>query len=186
MSTNDFIKEFAFYALIAGLLVIMVLFYRHSKIQNDILSNSACYIDRVTSKEPAIYQVTGKYMKTPVFNVTYDTEKKTQKMSCACPSGDKKSTFTKIPYYDMNTTADGQYRIKYAERLSCECEQTMNVSADDPKMTYMGEKGIANFMYDQKNTGFFDNIFIGSNAEYNTSSVVGRTKTRTTPAPAPK
>lgn len=169
--TRPFWGEFFFYLLLAGLLVVMVLFYRHSRIQNDIMRNSACYSERIVSAEPAVYQVTGRYMNTPAFNVTYDTEKKTQKLSCACPAGNNKGTFTKIPYYDMNTTADGQYRIKYVDSLVCDCEQTMNAAADDPKMTYTGERGVANFMYDTQNTGFFDSIFIGSNAEYNTSSV---------------
>jgi len=165
------IWEIVFFILIAVLVVLVVIFYLHSRIQKRIINSSACYTEMRTSQQPAIYQVTARYMKTPIFNVIYDTKEKTQKMKCVCPSGDKKTTIKRIPYYDMNVTADGQQRVKYVDKLMCDCEQTMDVSADDPKFSYYGEKGISNFMYDQENTGFFDNIFIGYNSEYDTSGV---------------
>lgn len=168
---KGYIWEGIFFILIATVVVLVIMFYYHSRINKHIINSSACYTEMRTSQEPAIYQVTARYMKTPIFNVTYDTQEKTQKMRCACPSGDKKTTVHKIPYYDMNVTADGQQRVKYVDKLMCDCEQTMDIAADDPKISYYGEKGISNFMYDQQNTGFFDNIFIGYNSEYETSSV---------------
>lgn len=161
--------EFLMYVLIILLLLMVILFFKYSRILRKVSTKTACYRDYAASLEPAVYQVSAKYMNVPVFDITYDTRKRKQEINCTCPPGDKKGTFKSIPYYDMAKSTPKELRVRYANDLVCECEKTLDATANDTRMIFTGEPGIVGFMYDQKNTGFFDNIFLGSNPEYRTT-----------------
>ena len=164
-------SEIALFISVFVLFIILVLFYKSSRIQAKIMKESRCYKElQMSQKENGTYSVTAKVQNRPAFDVTYNFGNKSTKMECACPVGDVESVFTNIPYYDMRPNTPYKDRVKYRDQLSCKCESGISAAANDNNVTYYGEPGIRKFMDDTNNTGFFDNILYGSNYEYDISA----------------
>ena len=164
------VQEVVLFIGVFVLLVILILFYKSTRIQAKIMKESRCYKEAQMPQQMGTYTVTAKVQNRPAFDVTYDFGKKTSSIECSCPAGDVESVFTNIPYYDMRPSVPYKDRVKYRDKLLCSCESGISADAKDPIVAYDGEPGIRKFMDDRNNTGFFDNILYGSSYEYYTSS----------------
>jgi preprotein translocase subunit YajC len=160
--------EVALFTAFFILLVILIFFFQSSRIQSKIMKESSCYKESQLSTERGIFNTTAKIKNRPAFGVSYNFDDKTSKITCACPAGDVQNEFTNIPYYDLRENTPYKKRKKTQDTLTCSCESNISAAASDPKVSYYGEPGINKFMYNNNNTGFFDNIIYGSNYEFKT------------------
>lgn len=160
--------EVLLFVAIMVLFVILGLFYHFSIVQLRVQGESRCLREANLSGKSGVYNVIAKVYNRPAFEVSYDALAKTTKIGCACQTGDVESTFTNIPYYDLSSTTAEADRVKTKDKLVCSCET--NISADtkndSSKVSYYGEPGIAKFMKNSTETGFFDTIMYGANYEY--------------------
>lgn len=173
MSFKDFIgtvtvHEVLLFIAVVVLFVILGMFYHFNIVQLRVQSESRCLKETTLSEKSGVYNVVAKVYNRPAFEVSYDALAKTTKVACACQSGDVESTFTNIPFYDLSSTTSESNRVKIKDRLVCNCETNVSAAADDTKVSYYGEPGIAKFMKNRTETGFFDTMLYGSNYEYKT------------------
>jgi hypothetical protein len=162
-------SEIALFTAFFILLVILIFFFKSSRIQTKIMKESSCYKETQLSTDRGIFNVTAKIKNRPAFDVTYNFDDKISKISCACRPGDVQNEFTNIPYYDLRENTPYKRRTKTQDKLTCNCETNISAAATDPKVSYYGEPGLAKFMYNKNNTGFFDNVIYGSNYEFKTA-----------------
>lgn len=158
--------EVIIYILVVVVLTVVLMFYIAGAAKMDLSHKSQCYKEVMLPKEHNVYGVTAKVKNVPAYHVNYDTSTKKAQFLCACPPGDVETTFTSIPYYDLQAMTPSNRRVKQKSVLSCSCETPMSGAANETKFSYEGDKGIANFMYDQSSTFFFDQIMRGPNAEF--------------------
>lgn len=149
------------------LFLILGIFFYYNKIQLLVQEQSNCVRESKLTQQNGSYNITAKVMNRPAFEVVYDTVDKSTNVQCACADGTAESVFTNIPYYDMKSTTPDRERVQFKDKLLCNCETSISANASDKNVSYYGEPGITRFMYDQKNTGFFDNILYGPDYEYN-------------------
>lgn len=163
--TINFHELFMFIAVFA-LFIILGIFYHYNIIQLHVQRESICMKETARSKSTGVYNVEAKVNNSPAFDIAYDTMEKSFNINCACPEGDVVNTFTNIPYYDLNSSTPAGQRLKFKDKQLCNCETNISANANDTNVTYTGEPGLVGFMYDQTNTGFFNDILYGTNAEY--------------------
>lgn len=158
--------EIVLFVVLCLLFLLVGLFFNYSIIQKRVQKESMCFKERELADATGMYTANARVMNRPAFDITYDALDKSSKITCACADGDVQTTFKAIPYYDLNRSTPSNKRLRYMEKLVCNCESDISAAASDQNVSYVGEQGIVKFMYDQKNTGFFDTIIYGANQEY--------------------
>lgn len=158
--------ELFMFATVFTLFVIVGVFFHYNTVQLRVQKESNCLRESKLTQRNGIYNITAKVQGRPAFDVVYDTMDNSTKIECACADGTAESVFTNIPYYDLKKSTPDNERVKYQEKLTCNCETSISAGASDNNVSYYGEPGITRYMYDQKNTGFFDTLLYGSQYEY--------------------
>lgn len=160
------VHEILIFLAVFVLLVIIGVFFYFNRIQLLLQEKSTCIRESKLTTENGVYTITGKVSNRPAFEILYDTVDKSSKIQCACADGTAESIFKNIPYYDLKTTTPDRERVKFQDSLMCNCETGLSANSSDDIVSYYGEPGITRFMYDQKNTSFFDTIMYGPDYEY--------------------
>lgn len=171
MAISDFFKtvslhEIIMFMAVFSLFVLLGFFYHFNIVQLRVQEESNCLKESKLTEQNGVYNVIGKVSNRPAFQVSYDMFDKSTKIECACAEGEVQNNFTNIPYYDLKSTTPDNKRVKKQEKLECNCETNISADATDNNVSYYGDTGITNFMYDQNNKIFFDNILHGANYEY--------------------
>lgn len=148
------------------LFVLLGMFFHYNTVQLRVQQESKCLQETQLAKSSGVYTAVAKVVNRPAFQVSYDTIDKSSKVECACADGEVENTFTNIPYYDLRSTTPDKERVQYKDKLVCSCESEISAAATDNNVSYYGEPGVTRFMYDQKNTGFFDTLLYGPDYEY--------------------
>lgn len=162
VSTHEVLMFIAVFTLF----VLLGMFFHYNTVQLRVQKESKCLQESQLAKTSGVYTAVAKVLNRPAFQVSYDTLDKSSKIECACADGEAESVFTNIPYYDLRSTTADKDRVQYKDKLICNCESNLTPSLDDDPISYYGEPGVTRFMYDQKNTGFFDTLLYGPDYEY--------------------
>lgn len=156
--------EVALFVAMFILFIILYNFYKSSRAQARVWKDSRCYRETQMSKEHNIYAISAKVRDRPAFDVAYNTNKNTTEITCACPIGNVQSVMRNIPYYDLRPNTPYKDRVRYRDRLTCDCETDVSVKdvMNSSKMTYQGDPGVRMFMEDPNSKrDFMDRLVYG-------------------------
>jgi len=133
-----------------SMLVLLIVLFQYSTIQNDVKKNSRCLREKLSGQSNGMYVVTAKNeTDEKLYNITYDLRKKEYNVSCACTPGDTVNHFNDIKVYDMRNPSNPIRRIN--EKM-CYCDKFV-----EPNRTYyFGYPDILRFM-NSGDTSFFTN-----------------------------
>lgn len=132
---------------VAFLFIIVLNFYKSYKAQSMVWKSSRCYNDTSGNQRGRVYTINARTNGRPAFDMEYDFQNKTTKLTCACAPGNVNNTFGNIPYYNIRAPSDS--RIEY-KSLACGCESPISVSnvKTSNDMTYTGNTTVRLFMQD--------------------------------------
>lgn len=133
--------EYIVLALMISILVIIIIVaILWQSINNSVKSSARCTnMTSMYKRDKDIVVYAKDRYDNPMYKITYNLQKRSNKLQCACKEGSVANTFKNVSVYDIKSH-------KSVEKdLPCNCEETFD-AVDAINTYYYGEPGLVRYM----------------------------------------
>lgn len=126
--------------MVSLLIIVIIVALLWQSINSSVKSTARCTnISSSGNKDKNIIVYAKDRYDNPMYKVTYNLKKRSNKLECACKEGSVANTFKNVSVYDIKSH-------KSVEKdLPCNCDETFDV-VDAINTYYYGEPGLVRYM----------------------------------------